>query len=409
MGMKFRWALTGFIGIAAVLCISCTTSNSNGVSGRGFLWVTTQGNQMLSAYNIDLNSGAATQVGSSVPTGLGPIALAMTPNGSALFVANRDDNTISAYGVNSDGSIPTPCPSPKPANCNTIAAGPVAGSPVALAIDPAGKFLFVANQASQAVFLPPNTPDTIAVFSINGPALTSVGFFASTGNGPSALAASPTGSFLYVANEFTSTVSILSYDASGTLTEDLGSPVTVGTNPGGLAFSRCAGTTSNATSITCPTAAPPNYLFVANSASNNISVFTACIQVNTACPSADGTLVQSGAAVGSSGTSPVSFIIDPALDFVYVVDGGSFQVSQYKYGPATGTLTALSPSTMSTGASPVSGGITGDGNWVFVPNNGGSSISGYSLKTATGTTPTGLLTVGTAITLQGQPSAVLIR
>jgi DNA-binding beta-propeller fold protein YncE len=407
MRMKSRWVLAGFIGLFAVLLNSCTTSNNSITNpSTGFMWVTTQGDQMVSGYNINLSNGAATQVGSSVGTGLGPIAIALTPAGDALFVANRDDNTISAYSVNSDGSLPNPCPSPKPANCNTVAAGPVAGTPLALAIDPSGKFLFVANQASQAVFPPPNTPDTVAVFSIQGTALTAVGSFASTGNGPAALLASPTGNFLYVANQFTSTVSILSYDSSGTLTEDLTSPVTVGTNPTGLAFSRCAGTTT--ATIACPTTAPPGYLFVANTGSNDISIFSACIQVTTACPSANGTLTQKGATVGA-GNGPVSFMIDPARDFVYAVDNGSFQVSEYRYSSATGALTALSPATASTGASPLQGGITSDGNWVFIPNNGGSSLSAFSLTTAVGTTPTGQLAVGTAITLLGQPSAVLIR
>jgi 6-phosphogluconolactonase (cycloisomerase 2 family) len=410
MRMKSRWVLAGVVGLAAMVLNSCTTSTGSGtISGTGFMWITTQGDQMLSAYNINLSTGAAAQVGSAVATGAGPIAVAIAPANKAILVANRDDNTVSYYTFNSDGSLANPCPPPKSAGCNTIAAGPVAGTPVALAVDPSGKFLFVANQAKQSVFPPPNTPDTVAVFMIgSGGVLTSAGSFASTGNGPSALVASPTGNFLYVANRYTSTVSILSYDTTtGALTEDLGSPIPAGTNPAGLALSRCAGTTTTTTN--CPTAALPAYLLVANEGSNDISIFSACIQVTTTCPSANGTLTQLGPTVGSSGTHPVSFIIDPALDFVYAVNNGSFQVSEYKYNSATGALTLLSPAAVSTGASPLSGGITSDGQWVFVPNNGGSSVSGFSLKVATGTTPTGQLGVGTAVPLVGQPSAVLVQ
>jgi len=404
MRMKSRFVLAGFIGLFAVILNSCATSkNTITTPTTGFMWVTTQGDQKVTSYNINLTTGAASQVGSSVATGLGPIAIALTPAGDALFVANRDDDTISSYSLNSDGSLPNPCPSPKPTNCNTVPAGPVAGTPLALAVDPSGKFLFVANQASQSVFPPPNTPDTVAVFSIQGTALTPCPAcaFASTGNGPAALLASPTGNFLYVANQFTSTVSILSYDSTGTLNQDATSPVTVGTNPTGLALSRCAGTTTATTD--CPTTAPPGYLLVANTGSNNISVFSACIQVTTACPSANGTLTQIAGSPVGAGNGPVSFLISPARDLVYAVDNGSFQVSEYKYGSATGALTALSPATVSTGASPLSGGITSDGNWVFIPNNGGSSLSAYGIGTA------GQFNVGTAITLLGQPSAVLIR
>jgi DNA-binding beta-propeller fold protein YncE len=411
MRMKSRFVRAGLVGLIALVLNSCTATHGTGTgatgTGTGFMWVVSQGDQAIRSFNIDLSTGAATQVGSNIGTGLGPIAIALTPDASALFVANRDDNTITSYSVNSDGSLPSPCPAPKAPNCNVFAASPVAGTPVALAVDPSGKFLFVANQANQTLSPPPNTADTVAVFSISGTTLTSVGSFASTGNGPAALLVSPAGNFLYVANQFTSTVSILSYDSAGNLTEDATSPVPVGTNPSGLAFSRCAGTTT--TTVDCPTANPPGYLFVANSGSNNISIFSACIQITTPCPAANGTLTQVGAPVGSSGTRPVSFIIDPALDFVYLVDNGSFQVSQYHYNSATGALSLLSPASVSTAASPLSGGITSDGQWVFVPNNGGSSVSSFSLQVAAGTTATGNMVAGTAITLVGQPSAVLIR
>src|SRR5882672_11946511 len=126
------------------------------------MWVVTQGDQMVSAYNISLTNGVAGKVGISVPTGAGPIAIAITPAGDALFVANRDDNTISSYGVNSDGSLLFPCSTPP--GCNKVTASPVAGSPLALAVDPSGKFLFVANQASQVLFPPPpNSPDGVTV------------------------------------------------------------------------------------------------------------------------------------------------------------------------------------------------------------------------------------------------------
>jgi 6-phosphogluconolactonase (cycloisomerase 2 family) len=142
---------------------------------------------------------------------------------------------------------------------------------------------------------------------------------------------------------------------------------------------------------------------VANTGSNNVSIFSVCIQITTACPSANGTLTPIGGSPVTAGVGPISFMVNSARDLVYVVDNGSFQITQYQYNSATGLLTTLSPATVSTGASPVTGGITSDGNWVFVPNNGGSSLSVYGVGIG------GLLNVGTAIPLVGQPSAVLIR
>jgi YVTN family beta-propeller protein len=403
MLMKSRFVLAGLVGLLALVTGSC--SNSNGAvtgTGTGFMWVVTQGDQLVSAYNISLENGAAGLVGTSQPTGAGPIAIAITPAGDALFVANRDDNTISAYTVHSDGSLVLPCST---AGCNQITASLVAGTPLALAIDPSGKFLFVANQASHSLLPPPPlSPDSVTVFSIAGAALAYVGAFPSTGNGPAGLVASPDGTYLYVANQYASTVSILSYDSNGTLTEAPTSPIGVGTNPSGLAFSRCAGTTTaTITTYNCPTAAPPGYLFVANTGSNNVSIFSACIQVTTVCPSANGTLTQIAASPAPAAVGPVSFMINPARDLVYAVDHGSFQVSEYQYGSATGLLNPLSPATASTGASPLTGGITSDGNWAFVPNNGGSSVSAYAIGAG------GQFNTATAVPLVGQPSALLIR
>ena len=498
MRMKFRWVLAGSVVLLAVGLNSCTSSNgTNPNGGTGFMWVTTQGDQMVTSYNINLSTGAASQVGKAVATGVQPVAMVISPDAHSLFVANSQDNTISAYTVNSDGSL-------------TSAGAPIAvpgQTPVAMAMDPSGTLLFVANQGSGTVSVfkasgasltaatanvsgpppcspaansssfetDPNTtsfvvdtanPATLSNFSLTSnvatftisPAIStqflSCGKVAVSGiaapnaflngvwtvsgtpttaqlmlniphadvttltpisgtasqiipdAGPVALAVPPGGGYLYIANQVENTVTAFPYsaDTSGNITVSAqvpNSPFSAGTNPSGLAFSRCAGTTQVSTN--CPTAAPPGYLFVANSGSNNISIFSACVQVTTTCPSADGTLTQIGSSPVGAGTRPVSFMVSPARDLVYAVDNGSFQVSEYKYSPATGALSGQTPASISTGSSPLTGSITQDGNWVFVPNNGGSSLSGFGVSTS------GALSVGTSISLAGQPSAVLIR
>ena len=156
---------------------------------------------------------------------------------------------------------------------------------------------------------------------------------------------------------------------------------------------------------TCQTGADGNILFVANSGSNNVSAFAACIQVNTTCSSPSGMLTQVSGSPFPAGTGPISIIVDPVADFVYALDRSSFQVSQYGFSPATGALSLLSPSSVSTGASPLSGAITLEGNWFFVANNAASSLSAYSVSS------TGKLNAATtsSVVLTGQPSAVLIR
>ena len=400
MQMKSRWVLA----VLAAACIAgeigCAKASNPGRVSTSFMWVATAGDQMVRSYNINLTSGAVSQTGNAVATGVQPQAMAIAPDGSALFIANSGNNTISAYSVNSDGTL------------KGQGSTPTAGQfPIALAIDPTGKLLFAADQQS----------GDVSVYQISSGSLHSLGANptqtqGSPSSSPSALAVSPSGSFLYVANSATNTVLGFSYDSNGTLTP-LPAPnpnpcatapgycVTVGANPDGLAFSRCAGISS--ATVTCATA-DDNNLFVSNSGSNNISIFSACIQTSAACAAADGTLtaIPSGSTVAAC-CGPSNFMIDPAANFVYVLDRGSAEVGQYSYSPVTGMLTALSTTVPSTGVSPFSSGITANTsntNWLYVTNAGASSISAFSISTGR-LTP---LSSG-PILVAGQPTAILVR
>ena len=400
MRMKSGWAL-GFVVLPLAALMGC--SNSKSTSSNGFVWVATQGDQSLTTYAVSLSNGAASKVGSPVATGVQPAALAISPDRKTLFLVNTADNTVGVYTVNSDQSL-------KPASPATIQLKGT--NPVALGVDPSGKFLFVANQG----IFSNNTSGTISVINLGtlaevsgSPFLTEVAGDA-TSTGPTAVVASPAGNFLYVANQFTNTVQQFSYDPnSGVLSPPLA--YAAGTNPSGLAFSRCAGITSATTSCS---AADANTLFVANAGSNDISAFTACIQVTPTCAAANGTLLPVTGSPVPAGLSPNSFIVNPVSNFVYAVDSKSNQISQYSYNTATGALNALTPAAVSTGASPGFGGITSDGSFVLVPDTGASTMSVYhanSVTSSTGTPPNGRLSPAStpSVPLSGQASVLLVR
>ena len=398
--------------------LSCTNSSGVGATGTGFVWVATEGDQRVQAFNINQSSGSIGAVGSSQPTGVQPTAMALTPDGTALFIANSSDHSITSYSVNSDGSLgtgsttdtttsctlpPPPCQgAPPPPTCGVL--------PVSLTIDPSGKFLFVATQGTfdQCDLTGNNSSGGVSAYTISGTNLTlnsSVETQAPTdltGTGPSAVLASPSGNFLYVANQFSNTIQAFSYDASTGALSPLGTPDTVGSNPSGLAFSRCAGITTGTAS--CP-AADGNNLFVTNSGSNNVSIFTACIQLSTTCSIPNGHLVPVSTSPVAAGNSPVAIFVQPVLNFVYAVNSKGNNVTQYRYSSATGALTTLSPAAVNAGANPVGGGVTSDGTYVVVSNNNGSSMSIYSVG------PGGQLAPGptATVTLAGQPAAILVR
>ena len=435
MGMKSGGALLTAILLTFALG-SCTSAKSVGSTGTGFVWVATEGNQQVTTYSVNENNGSVSLVGHPAATGSQPAAMAITPDSKTLFIANTADGTINAYTVNSDGTLTAA--SGSTSTVSQGSSGQVFGqNPVALAVDPNGKFLFVADQGQSSNT---NAPGGISVFSISGTSLKAVGpacptgFSQSTcpvniadlvtgfGTGPSALAVAPNGTFLYVTNEFSDTVMGFKYDSNGNVTAlpgqspnpcGAGAPgycVQTGANPDGLAFSRCAGIS---TATTACSSADGNNLFVANSGTNDISIFTACIQTTSTCASADGSLTAVGSPV-PAGVGPKSILVQSQLDFVYVVDLRSNGISQYSYSRVTGKLTPLSPASISTGLSPFAGAITADGGYVFASNNNGSSMSVFKVNNTTstsGTLPDGKLNPGStaSVTLAGQPAAILAR
>lgn len=402
--MKSRWVL-GMLAVSAILLWSGCSSSSL-PANNGLIWVA-EADQMVHTYSIDLQNGKVRPVGndngSPVATGVQPTQMITTPDGKTIFMVNSGGNgtagSITAYNFNANGSLV--------AAGNAVSAGV---TPVALAIDPGGKFLFVANQGTATDV----TSGTISVFSVSGSSLNAVGNFPTEtasdtgGTGPSAVVVAPTGSYIYVANEFSNDVESFSFDSSGNL--GLIGRYTAGANPSGLAFSRCAGFTSNTANSNC-TAVDDNNLFVANSGSNNVSIFSACIQASATCSTADGTLTEiSSGSPAAAGVGPSTLLIDPIANYVYVVDRGSDDVYAYQYSPSTGALSFLGAAPGST--SVFSGAITANVanqsttfNWIALSNTGASTLSIFRVAVTGKLLP---LSSG-QIALQAQPLAILMR
>ncbi len=398
MGMKFA-CLTSLLILIGLGLISC--SSSAVVAGTGFLYVTTQGNASISVWGIDLGSGVITTNNNATPTGNAAVAIAQTA--SATFVANRADNTISGYTLNSDGTVAAASPATTPA-CTNPAPLVACSTPVAMAIDPAGAFMYVANQGE---FADPAS-GAISVFGVQGAALTASGSPVSTatpgvitGTGPSSLVITSNGNYLYVANQFTNSVSAYSINA-GVLTLVPGSPYAVGTSPSAVTL------TPDGT-----------ILFVANEGSNDISAFTACTTANLTCVTPTGQLTPVQGSPFSAGLGPVAMATesDPQGEYLYVADYNSSEVSEYKVATQTGVLTALSTPSISTGANPTSIAIRDGDNTVL--STGGTSYFVYTSNATAGTISSfiydttsgvlGLVGSGTTTTTFGQPSALAVR
>lgn len=148
-----------------------------------------------------------------VSVGTDPTAVAFTPDGSLAFIANSGSNSVSVFNV-SQGSV-----------VNTLSLGAGTG-PDALSVTPNGSDVWVAEGSSgQVIPLIVSNVETSGSGSI-GAGGSDIGQAISVGVQPDALAVTPNGQALLVANAGSGTITPISLSGSPTPEN----PVDVGTS-----------------------------------------------------------------------------------------------------------------------------------------------------------------------------------
>ena len=421
--------------VAIAFLMSCSSYYSS--SSDGLVIVPTQGTiespqstAVMETFSLDLTNGGTSQINNvnGPPTQGLPSSVIINPAGTYAFVIVTatpefpSQTGISAFPIGSDGKLGTGTLT----TLNNIAATvngvcesvPVA--PVALAMDSAGAFLFVADSAtsdssSNAVM------GSVSVLAIGtGGSLTEVnptscqnptvagspfplpvepgGSTASA----SALAvtrtaypvqysvcsghAAPTTEYLYVTDAPNYVLLNYSVDPSaGTLTlmpYSIPSPgIPTGSVPTGVAVDPCN-----------------RFVYVANSGpgsnQNTVSAFTICSAINLLsqppCPNADFSLHTITACPTATGFCPAGDVPGPmAVDaygkFLYVVNKGSSNISGYEINSNTGALLPFSGAPVAAGVGPNSIAIRSDDSWVFVANTGyPGTLSQYAISLTSG-------------------------
>jgi 6-phosphogluconolactonase (cycloisomerase 2 family) len=249
-------------------------------------------------------------------TGTGPIAVAITPNGSFLYVLNQGSGNIAAFVVSAtDGSltaIPPPGNPPPSPFFGTLVA------PTSIAVSKDGNLLFVASPSQHSIT--PFTIDSKGVLTQGAPVVLGVA------TSPVFVAIEPSGRFLYVADSAGNAVLGFSIQGNGALTPITGSPFPASSQPVAI--------------TTTPGGA---LLYVANQGSNNVSGFV--IDSNS------GAL---GAVAGSpfpTGGKGPTFLAATGT-FVYVTENVTNDVAAFAIG-TNGTLTAVSGSPFNVATQPV--------------------------------------------------------
>ena len=344
---------------------------------------------------------------------------------------------ISASDVAAAGTAAVTVFNPGPgggsSNASTFTITTGAVDPQSIAVDPAGKFAYVASEGCDAegyVSMYTINPTTGALASIGPPV-------PSNDENTDSVTVDPSGKFAYVASsgnvwdiDFGSVLTYTINPTTGALTSTTGGIIGTGINgtpeffnsvavdpSGKFAYAADGGafpvgsfggsssvsmytinsTTGALTSIGMIAAgAGPDsvavdpagkFAYVTNSLSNDVSMYT--IDATTGALASIGTI--------AAGTGPDSVAVDPAGKFAYVTNFGSNDVSMYTVDATTGALTFIG--SIAAGTNPFSVAVDPTGKFAYVANwtgyNTDGSVSMYTVDATTGgLTPSGTIATG---------------
>ena len=286
----------------------------------------------------------------TIPVGIYPEAVAITPNGQYAYVNNCESETVSAINVSTN---------------TVVATIPVGVYPEGVAITPDGQYAYVANASSASS----NSVSVINISTNTVVATIPVGY------APTSVAITPNGQYAYVNNVVSNSVSVINVS-----TNTVVATIPVGYNPKGVAitpdgqYAYVSNIGSNSVSVinvstnivdyTIAVSSGPlavaitpdgQYAYVANSKSNTVAVIN--ISTNT---------VVHTIAVGNE---PWSVAITPDGQHAYVANAVSDNISVINISTNTVVYT------VAVGNEPRSVAITPDGQHAYVTNSVSENVS----------------------------------
>jgi DNA-binding beta-propeller fold protein YncE len=424
--MSKRWAW--FLGLVLLVLIAflLACGNTYNPASNGLIVVGSQGSGLLETFSFSLlagnnipieNSPLNTQLQTCVLNGV-PTSLVLDPKGAYAYTIINGSTCpsgktgIQAFQVQTNGNLTA---------TGSLVADP---NPVALTMDPAGKFLFVAEGTNSYAGAPSATvcPGTTAqygacVYTIGtGGSLTAApstfdfvlppGFqtpnFAAVAPTPTVLP--PLSNGLQTApcasssqgNNALTTEYLYAADATNGVIWEFGVDTSTGalTNPpnqNSIPYFASVGQTTSVLTVPSGVVVEPcnRFVYVTNMLSNTVSGFSMCNGLPTQssqCPAKlDGSLYPvKGSPFSLTGVAnaPGPLVSDPFGNNLYVLNTLSNSVSTFHISPVAGSLTAGGGGT--TGLMPTSIAIRGDDNWLFVTNFNSATLSQYSIAPSTG-------------------------
>ena len=290
--------------------------------------------------------------------GSNPISLAAHTSGDFLYIADFSGNDVTQLDINkSNGNLSVPVTTSIVVPVNPPNIFPTGNGPISVAMSPTGPFLFVANQISGDISSYTVDPGS---GSLTPKALTLVvapppGPPPPVSN-PNSIAVSPKGDLLFVANPTQGTVAVLTIDANGVLGYAAGSPFSVG---------------AGATPTQLAVEHSGKFLYVTDPAHNAVLGFA--IQ-------SGGSLSPINGSPFVAGALPTGLAIDPQGALLYVANKGSNNVSGFVIDATSGALGAISGSPFATGGvGPSAVAVDSTTSFVYVAEQTSHDVASFSI------------------------------
>lgn len=357
-----RWLPVFIILLSALILLfiqSCATSANRPTMAvpeqtTSFAFVTNSGSGTVSAFAVNSSGSLTTIAGSPFPAGAGAEFMAFDKVHKFLFVANQTANNISAFSVNTGTGM-----------LGAVSGSPFStgATPLGVAVDPMGRFLFVANQNDNSVSVFNIDAATGSLSEVPGSPFTGVA-------SPFGVSVEPSGAFLFVSNfngnaGTGNTVSTFSIDAATGALTSMDPPLP----------------TSSPAGITAPIGIVTDgrFLFVGNHMAESVVSFSIGGSGGTLMPVSALPAPASSCGV-SCHHNPLRLAVDPMDRFIYWTNVQAGTLSAFNIN--NGSLMLISE--MAVGQHPFGLALDSSGGLLYVVNKVDNTISGFSVNTATG-------------------------
>ncbi|MGC2462499.1 MAG: beta-propeller fold lactonase family protein [Steroidobacteraceae bacterium] len=390
---------TGTVGSVSVTSVTVTCRNE----GR-YAFVADTAAGTVTSFAIDDSNSTTAGVLTQVPVnavataaaGSKPVAIAVNPAGTYVYTADNGTADVTQFSVGANGAITLGVAKP------TLLTG---STPTGIAVDPSGSFLLVTDSDSGlggtgngyiVVFAISSVDGTLTQVT-NSPFLTTASALV-TGVNPTSVAVDPSDQFVYATNTFNP-----GYGLAGFTIDSVTTDLTAG-NLTQFATNPQVATGNAPVSVTIDPLG--RFVYVADSADGMVSGWK--IGSGGALTAMSGSPFTGGTGGFVPSATPASLAIDPSGHFLYAIDSTNGDVVAFTIDQTTGVPTALTTgATIAAGSGAVPVGIDPSGHFLYVGNTFGNTISMYSADLTTGE-----LSVinGSPLTFSGSgPNAIAIE